>query len=519
MSLPGWARRMSRFAVVPAAEGREPRPSRLAGLTALAAAVGVALRVGALLDGRSLWMDEALLAWNTCGRSFAGLLRPLDLNQAAPIGFLMAEHLAVVALGPTEVALRLVPCLASIAALGLVYRICRANLDAEAAAFGVALAALAPALISYGAEAKQYAVDAAAALLVVDVAAAVLREGPSARRLARLAAAGAAAVWFSHPAVFVLAGAGPTVFVHLARRRQPRAMAAMVGVGACWAASFLVNYALSLRSVQANGFLNDFWQFAFLPFPPRTPGDVRTYLSAFLGLFDTMFRYARFPGPIPVQAAAVAAALAWLAGVVALARRGSGGLLALLLAPLAVATVAAMGQKYPLRGRMVLFDVGLNVVVIAAGVAAALRTSDGRGRALGRAFAAGLLLLAAVRDAPGVLRRPRPYGTRAVLEQVARSARPGDPIVVDFSAEPAWNFYRASGRIAGLDRLRTVDPGTGEWPPGPLKGLPRAWVLVETHSEVPDVRERRLMALLDRSGHRLESIAVPGAHADLYDMR
>ena len=65
----------------------------------------------------------------TCGRSFAGLLRPLDDDQGAPVGFLVLERLVVRLLGPTELALRLVPFLASIATLVLVYRFCRAHLD------------------------------------------------------------------------------------------------------------------------------------------------------------------------------------------------------------------------------------------------------------------------------------------------------------------------------------------------------------------------------------------------------
>ena len=89
----------------------------------LVAVIGVGLRVRALFANRSLWLDEAMLALNICGRSFAGLLAPLDYDQGAPIGFLMLERLAVVVFGPTELALRLVPFFASIAALALAFQV------------------------------------------------------------------------------------------------------------------------------------------------------------------------------------------------------------------------------------------------------------------------------------------------------------------------------------------------------------------------------------------------------------
>ena len=49
--------------------------------------------------------DEAFIALNIRGRSFVELLAPLDLNQVAPLGFLLLEKLAVRLLGGSLVAL------------------------------------------------------------------------------------------------------------------------------------------------------------------------------------------------------------------------------------------------------------------------------------------------------------------------------------------------------------------------------------------------------------------------------
>lgn len=62
----------------------------LAIMTVLA---GIYMRVKTYLFNRSLWLDEASLALNIVTRGFWNLLNPLDHNQGAPVGFLLATKL------------------------------------------------------------------------------------------------------------------------------------------------------------------------------------------------------------------------------------------------------------------------------------------------------------------------------------------------------------------------------------------------------------------------------------------
>ena len=53
-------------------------------------ALGVLLRLRAYFHNRALWLDEVYLALNLVPRSYAELLQPLDHDQGAPLGFLLA---------------------------------------------------------------------------------------------------------------------------------------------------------------------------------------------------------------------------------------------------------------------------------------------------------------------------------------------------------------------------------------------------------------------------------------------
>jgi len=75
---------------------------------------GILVRLRQYLFDRSLWLDESFLALNIIHRSAAGLLKPLDYNQAAPLGFLLLQKAAARYLGSGELVLRLRPIQARI---------------------------------------------------------------------------------------------------------------------------------------------------------------------------------------------------------------------------------------------------------------------------------------------------------------------------------------------------------------------------------------------------------------------
>ena len=142
-------------------------PSRAIRSALLLIIMGIALRVPLYIANRSLWTDEASLADNLIDRSFKKLCQPLDFEQGAPIGFLFAERTMVLALGPSEFSLRLIPLLSSIVSLWLCFLIVRRWFDPVTGLIALGMMALSKSSIQYSVELKQYSSDTTATLAIV----------------------------------------------------------------------------------------------------------------------------------------------------------------------------------------------------------------------------------------------------------------------------------------------------------------------------------------------------------------
>src|SRR5262249_9775368 len=101
--------------LIPAAESQRIRAPVI--ILAALILIGGGMRLATLLSDRCLWIDEAMLALNLVNRAPLDLLKPLDYNQGAPVGFLLAVKAAISLFGIAEWSLRLVPFAAAV--LGL----------------------------------------------------------------------------------------------------------------------------------------------------------------------------------------------------------------------------------------------------------------------------------------------------------------------------------------------------------------------------------------------------------------
>ncbi len=500
--------------VVPVApvSGSSPLGSRWA--VALLLVLGIALDTHSLLQNRDLWIDEAMLALNLVGRPPARLLEPLDWNQGAPVGFLLAVKAAIGVFGTREWVFRLVPFLGSVLGLIGFAVLSRRWLPAPAATLAVGLAAVSPYLISYAAECKQYATDWAVVVALLLAAAGPLHGAGGWRRWGGLAVLGALAVWCSHPAVFVLGGIGTALLADAVAKRDRRRAAACGAVIGCWLASFAACYGLLLKHLGANGYLLDYWQAHFLPGPPTSP-------AAIAWLADHYFALFACPGGFAggEWKASGVAAVVFLVGVAACWHDRPTRALALVV-PGVLALVASAFHKYPFAGRLLLFLVPLLLLGVARGAWALLSVLRTARQPFAAALFLAVLIAAPVLETIQNARRPpRREQLGELLTELRGRVEPGDAVYLHWGAVPAFTFYNRDDPfpvpvIRGGEHHR--DPTAYRDELRRLAGRSRVWV-VFSHRHGSE--ESFIRAYSEGLGNRREELRRPGATATRYDFR
>ena len=180
--------------------------------------VGAYFRIRQFAAGRSLWLDEAMLALNIVNRSWVGLTQPLDYNQGAPLGFLFVQKLIITLFGNTDFNLRLFPLIAGILSIFLIWKVSRFFLSRVGALIVLGFFILSEQLIYYSTEAKQYSSDVLMALLLLFAFSGYLVHAR--RSMLWLAAAGVLGMWLSHPSVFVLAAIGLSISLDIIIKKE-----------------------------------------------------------------------------------------------------------------------------------------------------------------------------------------------------------------------------------------------------------------------------------------------------------
>lgn len=130
-------------------DGLSPWPAWAVAAVWAVALGGAGLIVRRLLQARFLFIDEVSIGANVVSRTWSELAQPLDNSQMAPLGFLAAVKAAVVAMGPSEVSLRLTAAVAGVAALLALPLLVRWVLGPVAGLAAVAAVALNGVVIHY----------------------------------------------------------------------------------------------------------------------------------------------------------------------------------------------------------------------------------------------------------------------------------------------------------------------------------------------------------------------------------
>jgi dolichyl-phosphate-mannose-protein mannosyltransferase len=475
--------------------------------------LGALLRVRQYLTGRSLWADEAMLALNIVNRNFAGMFRPLDYDQGAPIGFLLIEKIFNSIVGNGELALRLFPLLVGLTSLWLFYLLLKRLTDAAGLFTALTLFAFNPRLIYYSSEVKQYIVDVVVTISLALIASPVFRASPQKRNFAWLTLAGLIALWFSHPALFVLGGIGLALVIICLKRRDYSSLRLVIGMGILWVLEIGLLYLLILKDLSQNAYMREYWQGAFLPMPPWSDlGWFMTAIDQNVGVqvgisYATFFVFALM-----------------LVGWIALLLHNQDYAISFACIFLVTLIASALGL-YPVFERMILFLVPIGLILLGKAIDSVYQRLH-RYQFLSVfsvAVLAGFLVYGPLVTSLQSFIAPKYFEhIRPTIEHLRDSWKVGDGIYVSYGALPAFRFYAP---FYGLENI-SYEFGRREDYKNPqnilsqlesFKGKPRMWILMSHVYEKGDFNERDfLLNYLNRVGEKRREFRVPGTSVFLY---
>jgi hypothetical protein len=398
--------------------------------------LGVLARVRQWAGGRSLWLDEVLIADNLVHRGFGELAtEPLAHFQVAPLLWAELEHLSVALFGSGERALRLLPLLAGIATVLVTWVLARRLLPQVLVPVAVLLVALHPSLIYYSNEVKQYSSDVLVVLLVGLLAQHVPSHTADGPALRRLTLAGVVVVWLSHVSVFALGGVSLALVLRPLMSRDVQRGVRVALVLSPWVASFLLSYAVTLHSVENSTEVYNFWRHTYPHSVLELPG----------WFFSRWYDVAGVPLRMTLRVLGLLLLVAGLARLLSLGRRWA----VMTWAPVPLALLAGAVHAYPFADRLVLWLVPLAMLALAAtlphrleqgGLAWLLIGSALLTVVMGPAIGTGLRRTVQVQEVEEL---------RPLLRELATQRQLSDIVLVEIGSQGAFDYY---ARQVGVSR-------------------------------------------------------------------
>jgi hypothetical protein len=475
-------------------------------------ALGVYVRIRDYFADRSFWLDEAMLSVNIAARDFAGLLQPLDLEQAAPPGFLFLQKLGVILLGTGERGLRLMPCIASLLALPFFYGAARRIFGLRGGIFGLFLLAVSPYALRYAVEAKQYGFDLLCVIVVLHAGAVYVT---SERRFAAsvwLAIAGSATLLFSHAVMFVTMTLGVGLLVREVLQRRSISRGLLLAGGFVFLAA-AANYFLAIKPlIEIKGAHSHWEKYYYLPSPLESEEYFPLLGATTLEFFGKRLGM-KWVWP---------AIGSFLLGCGLWIRRREGVWAWTVTFPLLLLVIAGTAERYPFGDRFLLFTIPLLALGVLAGFEGLIASPSRKFTIAGWVLAL-VIMGGSVRDSLGGRDLWRPYQKeeiRPLLEYIEERIEPDDLVLVYYNDEPTLDYYRKW--VPGFEKLRDyprVEVISFNTNIEKYRGEPSVWFVMCRIGVIGrEQRLREFLQQLDSLGRRVHQrldYEVWGYHYDL----
>ena len=325
---------------------------------------------------------------------------------------------------------------------------------------------------------------------------------------------GGIAIWFSHTAVFILAGFGFSLSLFHLYRQDFLRVGRLAIVYLIWIISFSAWYLFIYIERFAQKSAVTWWTSALMPFPPSNFSDFMWFWNTFLDIFKN-------PAGLLLTIPPV---LCFITGSIFMFRK-KREVLFVLISPIFVTLLASGLHRYPFPGNFLLFGVDGSVhlarttlfivpvllLIIAEGAKQIYRNSM-----LMRAILVGLIIIQPLYTAAYHLVKPRTFEEiKLPLIHFKKHQQPEDLLYVYWGASDSFQYYAEQYGIKKDNYI--IDDGEPYLEQlNKLHGNKRVWILF-SHIH-PSNQQNLILNLLDILGVKIDSFKAPGAEIFLYNL-
>lgn len=257
------------------------------GISIIISIIGIITSIKMNLVGRSLWYDEAALAYSFSQRGFLDLTSEgLDMVQSAPVGWLYIEKLFVSVFGVSDFNMRVLSILFYVLVLLSIYYIMKVILKSFYKFPAVAFVATLPLILQYSNVFKPYISDAFFCLLVIIVYDLYVK---GKLNIYVLSVIWVVIIWCSSPACFVVGGMLAADFIFALIEKDKKKVIKSVISGAIVLVGFAVYYFYWLRKVSDGMF--GWWGNKNFPLIPTSVDDLKLMKHLTEEIFCQFFRW------------------------------------------------------------------------------------------------------------------------------------------------------------------------------------------------------------------------------------
>lgn len=227
-----------------------------------------------LLTDRSLWLDEAMLAYSFSIRSFWTLTSDkFDWVQSAPVLYLYIVKIITLIFGTSEISLRVWSFICYLGVLVSVYYIMKNLLEIKLPLFAVLFTAISAFILDYSVEFKPYISDALTVLLSLIFYFLYTKKRIS---IISLTIIYMLMIWSSNPSCFFIGACLLYEFVETIYTKNYRQTKNIIICGICVLVSFVIYYFYWLKPVIDAGEMSRIWSSRAFPILPTSKADINT---------------------------------------------------------------------------------------------------------------------------------------------------------------------------------------------------------------------------------------------------